>query len=201
LNEAMPVFDNLRQVQGYLWIIHDVTDARRSQQELEARNAELRVAMSELQATNDAQGELLETIRILSAPAVPVLQGIIVLPLSGPIHSDRASLITENLLSGIRAHRAKVAIIDITGVPDVDTSVANYLIRAARAGALMGCRPVLVGIRPEIAQVLVELGIDMGDMQTFSDLQSGVEHALRILGRKLEDTSPTSGTLLFRARA
>ena len=68
------------------------------------------------------------------------------------------------------------------GVPVVDTVVAQYLVRAARAASLMGCRPFLVGIRPEIAMVLVELGIDMEGLVTFSDLQSGVEHALRALG-------------------
>jgi rsbT co-antagonist protein RsbR len=182
-------------VRGYAWILHDVTVQRQSEREIEQRSAELENAMRELQATNDAQGELLETIRTLSAPAVPVLQGIVVLPLSGQINSDRATLIMGNLLTGSREYEAKVAIIDITGVPNVDTSVADYLIQAARAGALMGCRSILVGIRPEIAQVIVELGIDMKGLRTFSDLQGGVEYALRLLGMELETHTPVSSVV------
>jgi rsbT co-antagonist protein RsbR len=113
------------------------------------------------------------------------MQGIIVMPLSGQIDSERARRIIDNLLAGIEEHDAKIAILDITGVPVVDTVVAQYLVRAARAASLMGCRPFLVGIRPEIAMVLVELGIDMEGLMTFSDLQSGVEHALRALGMVL----------------
>jgi rsbT co-antagonist protein RsbR len=120
------------------------------------------------------------------------MQGIIVMPLSGQIDSDRAQRIIDNLLAGIEEHDAKIAILDITGAPVVDTIVAQYLIRAARAASLMGCRPLLVGIRPEIAMVLVELGIDMEGLMTFSDLQSGVEYALRALGMTLSRASTTS---------
>ena len=93
----------------------------------------------------------------------------------------------------ISSNDAKIAIIDITGVPVVDTAVAQYLIQAARAASLMGCRPLLVGIRPEIAQVIVELGIDMAGLATFSDLQSGVEYALRMLGIELTYAAAMGG--------
>ncbi len=185
INEVTPITDGVGHLQGYVWVLYDLTERRQSAREIERRNRELQDALSELQLTTEAQAQLLETIRTLSAPAVPVLQGIIILPLSGHISSDRAVLIMSNLLDGIRDYDAKVALIDITGVPNVDTSVANYLIQAARAASLMGCRPLLVGIRPEIAQVIVELGVDMGGLRTFSDLQSGVEYALQILGRSL----------------
>ncbi|MBN1937789.1 MAG: PAS domain-containing protein [Anaerolineae bacterium] len=187
VNEVAPIEDSAGHLQGYVWVLYDITERRQSAREIERRNQELQDTLAELRSTNEAQNELLETIRTLSAPAVPVLQGIVVLPLSGHISSDRAVLIMSNLLDGIRDYDAKVAIIDITGVPNVDTSVANHLIQAARAASLMGCRPLLVGIRPEIAQVIVELGIDMGGLRTFSDLQSGVEYALQALGRSLVD--------------
>lgn len=187
VNEVATIEDSAGHLQGYVWVLYDITERRQSAREIERRNRELQDALAELQLTTEAQGQLLETIRTLSAPAVPVLQGIVVLPLSGHVSSDRAVLIMSNLLDGIRDYDAKVAIIDITGVPNVDTSVANYLIQAARAASLMGCRPLLVGIRPEIAQVIVELGVDMGGLRTFSDLQSGVEYALQILGRSLVD--------------
>lgn len=185
VNELVPIHDVRQDVQGYVWLIRDVTELRRSQEQSEARNRELQAAISELRNTSEVQGRLLETVRTLSAPAVPIIEGIVVLPLSGQIDSERAERILDNLLEGIDTQQAKIAIIDITGVPVVDTAVAQYLIQAARAASLMGCRPFLVGIRPEIAQVIVELGIDMAGLTTFSDLQSGVEHALRVLGMEL----------------
>jgi PAS domain S-box-containing protein len=185
VNQVMPIYDVGKDLQGYVWLIRDVTELRHSQEQIRARNLELQRALEELQDTSQVQGQLLETIRALSAPAVPILEGIIVMPLSGEIDSERAQRILGNLLEGIGDHQAKIAIMDITGVPVVDTAVANHLIRAARAALLMGCRPLLVGIRPEMAQVIVELGIDMSGLVTFSDLQSGVEYALRILGMQL----------------
>jgi rsbT co-antagonist protein RsbR len=170
-----------------------MTELRHSQEQIQARNQELQTALDELQDTSQVQGRLLDTIRELSAPAVPIMQGIVVMPLSGQIDSERAQRILGNLLDGISSNDAKIAIIDITGVPVVDTAVAQYLIQAARAASLMGCRPLLVGIRPEIAQVIVELGIDMAGLATFSDLQSGVEYALRTLGIELTYAAAVGG--------
>lgn len=187
--EVTAIRDPRGRTHGYVWMLHDLTELRRNEREVERRNVELQRALRELESTTQAQGELLETIRMLSAPAVPVIQGIVVMPLSGQIDSDRARRIMENLLAGIHDHDARVAIMDITGVPVVDSVVADHLIQAARAASLMGCRPLLVGIRPEIAQVIVELGIDMEGLTTFSDLQSGVEYALRLLGLRLVEAS------------
>jgi PAS domain S-box-containing protein len=198
VNEVTPIRDALEHVRGYVWMIRDVTELRHSQEETGTRNKELHAALGELESVTEAQGKLLETIRGLSAPAVPVMEGIIVVPLSGQIDSERAVRIMDSLLTGINDYEAKIAIMDITGVPVVDTVVAQYLIQAARAASLMGCRPFLVGIRPEIAQVIVELGIDMGGLTTFSDLQSGVEYALRMLGIELTKTTVTHGGLAVR---
>jgi rsbT co-antagonist protein RsbR len=189
VNQVMPIRDAPGNVRGYVWLVRDVTELRHSQEQIEARNQELQAALDELQDTSQVQGRLLDTIRTLSAPAVPIMQGIIVMPLSGQIDSERARRILGNLLGSIGDNDAKIAILDITGVPVVDTAVAQYLIQAARAASLMGCRPLLVGIRPEIAQVIVELGIDMSGLVTFSDLQSGVEYALRTLGIVLTHTT------------
>lgn len=185
VNKALPIHDLRHNIQGYVCIIHDQTDLRHSEEQIQARSQELQSTIGELRQTSEMQRRLIETVRTLSAPAVPVLQGILIMPLSGQIDSERAQRILRNLLSGIEDYEAKVAIIDITAVPVVDTAVAQHLIRAAQAASLMGCRPVLVGIRPEIAQVVVELGIDMSGMVTFSDLQSGVEYALGKLGMRL----------------
>ncbi len=192
-NEVMPVRDARGDVQGYAWILRDISDLWHSQEQIQTRNRELQTAIQELEQTSQVQAQLLETIRTLSAPAVPIVEGIIVLPITGQIDSERARRILNNLLGGINDHAAKMAIIDITGVPVVDTIVAEHLIEAARAALLMGCRPLLVGIRPEIAQVIVELGIDLAGLVTFSDLQSGVEYALRTLGLQLARVGSDAG--------
>jgi rsbT co-antagonist protein RsbR len=97
--------------------------------------------------------------------------------LIGAIDSDRARQVLEALLSGIERSQARVAILDITGVPLVDTQVAKSLIVAAQAVRLLGARIVLTGIRPEVAQTLVGLGVDLGDIVTHSTLQSGISYA------------------------
>jgi len=192
-NEVMPIRDARGDIQGYAWILRDISDLGHSQEQIQTRNKELQTAIQELEQTSQVQAQLLETIRTLSAPAVPIVEGIIVLPITGQIDSERARRIMNNLLGGINDHAAKMAIIDITGVPVVDTVVAEHLIEAARAALLMGCRPLLVGIRPEIAQVIVELGIDLAGLVTFSNLQSGVEYALRTLGLQLARVGSDAG--------
>jgi GAF domain-containing protein len=147
--------------------------------------AETRQALSNLEIAHKAQGDLLATVRALSSPVIPIFEGIIVLPLVGGIDSDRAQRFTESLLAGIATQEAQVAIIDITGVPVVDTGVANYLLRAASAARLLGSEVVLVGIRPEVAQTVVQLGVDLAGIVTRADLQSGVEYALRSVGQQL----------------
>jgi GAF domain-containing protein/anti-anti-sigma regulatory factor len=147
--------------------------------------AKTRQALDKLETAHKAQEKLLATVQALSSPVVPIFEGIIVLPLVGSIDSTRAQRFTESLLEGITAQEAQVAIIDITGVPVVDTSVANYLLQAASAARLLGCRVVLVGIRPEVAQTVVQLGVDLTGITTRADLQSGVEYALSVVGQKL----------------
>ncbi|HEY0736067.1 MAG TPA: STAS domain-containing protein [Herpetosiphonaceae bacterium] len=121
-------------------------------------------------------------LRELSTPLMPIHQGVLVLPLVGQIDPRRASQIMETLLEGISAQVADVVIIDITGVPVVDTQVANYLIQAARAARLLGAKIVLVGIGPEIAQTIIQLGVDLSDITTRANLESGINYALGLQG-------------------
>jgi rsbT co-antagonist protein RsbR len=100
------------------------------------------------------------------------------MPLIGTIDTGRAQQVLEALLEGIAEHQAETAILDITGVPLVDTQVAQSLIGAARAVRLLGARVVLTGIGPTIAQTLVHLGVDMREIITYSSLQSGVASVL-----------------------
>lgn len=121
----------------------------------------------------------------LSASLIPVFDKVSVMPLVGTIDTERAKLIMENLLEGIVKHRAEVVLLDITGVPVVDTMVAHHIIQAADAVRLVGAKCMLVGIRPEIAQTIVTLGINLNEFTTTSTLQRGVEQALAWTNRKL----------------
>ena len=123
-----------------------------------------------------------QAIQELSTPVIQVWQGILTLPIVGAIDSPRAAQITENLLERIVQTQARVVILDITGVPLVDTGVANRLLKTVRAASLLGARCLLVGIRPEIAQTVVHLGVDLSGIETCADLQSGLERAFAMLG-------------------
>ncbi|WP_316572731.1 RsbT co-antagonist protein RsbRA [Neobacillus sp. YIM B06451] len=121
----------------------------------------------------------------LSAPLIPVFEKITVMPLVGTIDTERAKQIMENLLTGVVKHRSEVVLIDITGVPVVDTMVAHHIIQAAEAVRLVGAKCMLVGIRPEIAQTIVNLGIDLNQFTTKNTLKKGVEAALELTNRKI----------------
>ncbi|WP_442597606.1 RsbT co-antagonist protein RsbRA [Neobacillus sp. D3-1R] len=121
----------------------------------------------------------------LSAPLIPVFEGITIMPLVGTIDTERAKQIMENLLHGVVKHRSEVVLIDITGVPVVDTMVAHHIIQAAEAVRLVGAKCMLVGIRPEIAQTIVNLGINLNQFTTKNTLKKGIEAALEITNHKI----------------
>ncbi|WP_437730533.1 STAS domain-containing protein [Sorangium sp. So ce1335] len=118
-----------------------------------------------------------KTLLELSAPIVPISQGVLVLPLVGGLDAARAEQVLESLLGKVVERQARVAIIDVTGVPHIDTTSANALLRVAQAVRLLGARVVLTGIRPEVAQAIVGLGIDLAGVVTRRDLQSGIAFA------------------------
>ncbi|QKS70192.1 STAS domain-containing protein [Paenalkalicoccus suaedae] len=124
-------------------------------------------------------------LKELSAPLIPVFEHISVMPLVGTIDTERAKLIMENLLDGVIEHRSQVVLIDITGVPVVDTMVAHHIIQASEAVRLVGAKCILVGIRPEIAQTIVNLGIDLGKFPTKSTLKKGIESALEMTKKQI----------------
>jgi rsbT co-antagonist protein RsbR len=123
-----------------------------------------------------------DSIRELSTPVLPVRERLLVLPIIGVLDSERARQLTEQLLNGIRTHRAKVVVIDITGAPEVDETVANHLVRTVDASRLMGASAIITGLSPEIARTLVTIGVDLSKMNTIGDLQGGLEEAERLLG-------------------
>jgi rsbT co-antagonist protein RsbR len=123
-----------------------------------------------------------DAIRELSTPVLQVRERLLILPIIGLLDNQRATQLTDQLLQGIRTHRAKVVVIDITGVPDVDTSVADHLVKAVDASRLMGAIVIITGLSSDIARTLVTIGVDLSKMFTIGDLQGGIEEAERQLG-------------------
>lgn len=123
-----------------------------------------------------------QAIHELSTPVLQLRDRLLILPVVGAIDTYRARLLMENLLHAIRLNRAKVVVLDITGVVSVDTTVANHLMQAVQASRLMGATVLVTGLSAEIAQTLVTLGVDLGKFNTIGDLQGGIEEAERLLG-------------------
>jgi len=121
----------------------------------------------------------------LSTPALQIRDRLLMLPIIGLLDSMRAKQLTDNLLHSIRASRAKVVVMDITGVAAVDSKVANHLIQTVTAARLMGTQVIVTGLSAEVAQSLVALGVDLSKINTVGDLQGGIEEAERILGYKI----------------
>ncbi|NJN15735.1 MAG: PAS domain S-box protein [Oscillochloris sp.] len=165
--DARPTRDSRGDIL-FLGMLSDVT-ARE-----EAQEAQRRAVLSEQIIA--AQRAALEE---LSTPLIPITDSVMVMPLIGSVDSRRAQQVIEALLHGIDKQSAQIAILDITGVPVVDTQVANALIQAAQAARLLGVKVMLTGIRPEVAQTLVGLGVDLSGIMTHGSLQSGISAALR----------------------
>jgi len=150
-----------------------------------ANSIAITVAVGFVQQRERIIREQQEAIRELSTPVLQVRERLLILPIIGVIDPQRARQLTEQLLRGIRATRAKVVVIDITGVAAMDASVANHLVQTVEAARLLGAMVIVTGLSPEIAQTLVNIGVDLGKMNTVGDLQGGIEEAERLLGYKV----------------
>jgi rsbT co-antagonist protein RsbR len=166
LTVKFPLFAHDGAVIGTCGIATDITEMKRA----EAAQLELQQQVIEAQRA---------ALRELSTPLVPIADGVLAMPLVGTIDSIRAREIMESLLQGIAGQRAHTAILDITGVRVVDTQVADALVSAARAARLLGAEVVLTGISAAVAQTLVSLETNLGDIVTLGTLQSGIAYALR----------------------
>jgi len=136
-------------------------------EEREQRQARLAQALDDLRISQT-------TIHELSAPVIPVLPGVLIAPLIGALDSGRAAALADNILGTVERARADQVIFDITGVPVVDTQVARVLLQTAAAVRLLGAQTLLVGIRPEVAQTIITLGIDFAAIATYPSLQEAV---------------------------
>lgn len=126
-----------------------------------------------------------EAIRELSTPVLQVRERLLILPIIGVIDTQRAKQITEQLLRGIRNNRAKVVVVDITGVPTIDSTVANHVVQTVEASRLMGAGVIITGLSSEIAQILVTIGVDLSKLNAVGDLQGGIELAEKMLGYRV----------------
>jgi len=126
-----------------------------------------------------------DSIFELSTPVLQVRERLLILPIIGVLDNQRAQQLTEQLLRGIRSLRAKMGVVDITGVADVDEAVADSLVRTVEASRLMGAQVIITGLSSKIAQTLVTIGVDLSKMRTVGDLQGGIEEAERALGYRV----------------
>ncbi|GAB4205864.1 MAG: PAS domain S-box protein [Roseiflexaceae bacterium] len=161
-----PLYDERQQIAGMIGVSIDVGDRLRAEEERLALREEVIAAQQ-------------AALREISTPLIPLAAGVVVMPLVGAIDAQRAQQMTETLLDGIVTHQADVAILDITGVPVVDTQVADALLRTARAVKLLGAQVVLTGIGGGVAQSLIHLGANLTDIVTLNNLQSGITYALQ----------------------
>ena len=146
------------------------------------------VAVGFVQERERVIREQQDSIRELSTPVLQIRERLLILPIIGLIDPQRARQLTEQLLRGIRANRARVVVIDITGVAAMDATVANHLVLTVESARLLGARVIVTGLSPENAQTLVNIGVDLGKMNTVGDLQGGLEEAERVLGYKVVQT-------------
>jgi len=151
------------------------------EQQVQSRTAELQVAFSEADARANEKQTLLDeiaaqrtVIREMSIPVLPVREGTLVMPLIGDLDGGRLEMIQKRALTIVESYRAHTLLIDLTGVDLVDTQVARGLMQTVDATRLLGAKTVLIGIRPEVAQSIVSLGIDLGNVQTASNLASAL---------------------------
>jgi len=153
------------------------------------------VAVSFVQERERIIRQQQEAIRELSTPVLQVRERLLILPIIGVLDSQRAKQLTEQLLRGIRQNRAKVVVVDITGVPTIDSTVANHLVQTVEASRLMGASVIITGLSSEIAQTLVTIGVDLSKMNAVGDLQGGIEGAERLLGYRVTLTGKPEATV------
>ncbi|HEX6289318.1 MAG TPA: CHASE3 domain-containing protein [Herpetosiphonaceae bacterium] len=145
---------------------------------IQQRTGDLEAKNSALQQSNERQQQLFETIQQLSTPLLPVLKGLVVLPIVGHIDTRRADDIMRTLLHGVAEQKARVAILDVTGIATVDTHVIQLLLQAVQATELLGARVLMAGITAPMAQVIITQGIDLRHLRTYKDLRSAIESVL-----------------------
>jgi PAS domain S-box-containing protein len=164
-----PIRGDHGQLTGFVKVARDLTD-RREQARL----------------VQQQRDEILE----LSTPVIQVWDKVLILPLIGTLDSLRASRLTESLLERISADQAEVVIVDVSGVPAIDSGVARHLLNTVEAARLMGTVSILSGVRPELAQSMVHLGIELGGLRSRTSLKDALQLALRLVQAGVDAGGP-----------
>ena len=142
---------------------------------------------AELENAFDAIEQQNRQMMEMSTPVIRAWDGLILLPLIGVIDTARASQMLERMLAAVVESDARVAVLDVTGVPVIDTSVARHLLQTVDSAKILGCEVVLTGIRPDAAQTLAQLGVDFSAMRTRGSLKAGMQEALSLIGMKINE--------------
>lgn len=163
-----PLFDEQGSVYGVCSISLDVTERRQAEEE----NRKLQEEIIHVQKA---------ALRALSTPLIPIARGVLAMPLIGEIDQSRARQVLETLLRGVAESRARIAILDVTGVTNAGPEVIEGLIQSARAVGLLGARVVLTGVQPDMARLIASLSEGLGNIVPLGTLESGIAHAMRAL--------------------
>lgn len=163
-------------VDGAIGVTLDSSEARRTEMELRAQ-----LELVERQR---------QVIQQMGTPILQVWEGVLALPMIGVIDSTRTAEVMDSLLDAVVRERARFALLDLTGVEAVDTKAAAYLIELVRAIRLLGAEGIITGIRPSVAQTIVAIGVDLGEITTLSNLRAGLRHCIV---RMRQEARPASG--------
>jgi rsbT co-antagonist protein RsbR len=173
-------------VRGAIGVFRDITERKRHEDEMEAQRRELfaaeRAKNEALERLQQSQAELIQkqqlALQELSTPILDVWDDVLALPIIGTVDSSRSAQIMERLLAEIVAKRSRWVIIDVTGVEIIDTQTASHFLRVAKAVELLGARCLLTGLRPAVAQTLVQLNVDLREVRTLRNLKHGLRHCI-----------------------
>ena len=154
---------------------------------------EMAIDVTEFKKAEDTIRQQSQEILDLSTPVIQIWEGIVTAPIIGTLDSQRTQIFMERFLEAIVQTKSSIALLDITGVPTVDTQTAQHVIEAMTAAKLLGAKVILTGVRPAIAQTLVHLGIDLTGIETQSSLSAGLSLALDLLGLEVVKTTRMKG--------
>ncbi|HLM74095.1 MAG TPA: STAS domain-containing protein [Polyangiaceae bacterium] len=188
-------------IRGAIGVFRDITERKRHEDEMEAQRGEVlaaeRAKNEALERLQQSQADLIRkqqlALQELSTPILDVWDDVLALPIIGTVDSSRSAQIMERLLSEIVAKRSRWVIIDVTGVEIIDTQTASHFLRVAKAVELLGARCLLTGLRPAVAQTLVQLNVDLREVRTLRNLKHGLRHCIDrrlLVGRDLGARSP-----------
>jgi PAS domain S-box-containing protein len=180
------------EIVGMLESNVDITQRKQDESKLIEQEAELRARNEELAASEEAKIQLIERLRYsvaeLSNPILEVWDDVLAMPIIGVVDSKRTADMVHRLLAEVARTQANFVIVDLTGVEIVDTKTADHLTKLIRKVELVGARCVLTGIRPAVAETLVDIGLDFGRLTTLRNLKHGLREALRFARRERDGT-------------